>query len=122
MNRNIKLYFWTSHTDTHTQLPELAAERGDLSSHGLTAVGDLLQLPLQLPLLGVGARVLLLHLLQLPLQLLQADHRFIQLEEGVGEKRRGEEEEKDRAYCRGQGEVERGEQEERRGRIYEKRD
>lgn len=66
-------------------LPELAAERGDLSRHTLTAVGKLLQLPLQLPLLGVGARVLLLHLLQLPLQLLQADHRLIQLEEGEGE-------------------------------------
>lgn len=85
-------------------LPELAAERGDLSRHALTAVGKLLQLPLQLPLLGVGARVLLLHLLQLPLQLLQADHRFIQLEEegGMG---REEGEGKDRAHCRGRGET-----------------
>lgn len=72
------------HTDKHTHswLPELAAEGGDLSCHGLTAVGELLQLPLKLPLLGVGARVLLLHLLQLPLQLLQSDHRLIQLEGG----------------------------------------
>lgn len=60
-------------------LPELAAERGDLSCHALTAVGELLQIPLQLPSLGIGARVLLLHLLQLPLQLLQAYHRLIQL-------------------------------------------
>lgn len=68
-----------THTDTqpspiNTWLPELAAERGDLSRHALTAVVELLQLPLQLPSLGIGARVLLLHLLQLPLQLLQAHH------------------------------------------------
>lgn len=68
------------HSVAHTQLPELAAEGGDLSCHSLTAVGELLQFSLQLPLLGVGAGVLLLHLLQLPLQLLQPHHRLIQLE------------------------------------------
>ncbi|KAA8591677.1 hypothetical protein FQN60_017051, partial [Etheostoma spectabile] len=60
---------------------------GDLSGHALAAVGELLQLSLQLPLLGVGARVVLLHLLQLPLQLLQSDHGFIQL--GGGRDERG---------------------------------
>lgn len=74
----------------HTWLPELAAEGGDLPCHTLTAVAELLQLSLQLPLLGVGARVLLLHLLQLPLQLLQSDHRLIQLEEEEEGEKRGE--------------------------------
>lgn len=85
-----------AHTHARTQLPELAAERGDLPRHALTAVSELLQLPLQLPPLGVGARVLLLHLLQLPLQLLQAHHGFIQLEK----------EAQDGAYCRGEGDRE----------------
>lgn len=66
-------------------LPELVAERGDLARHALAAVAQLLQLPLQLPPLGVGAGVLLLHLLQLPLQLLQTHHRLVQLgQEGRG--------------------------------------
>ncbi len=78
-----------THTQTHMWLPELAAQGGDLSRHALTAVGELLQLSLQLPLLGIGARVLLLHLLQLSLQLLQADHRLIQLEEGEEEEEEG---------------------------------
>lgn len=99
----------TENTHTHTWLPELAAERGDLSRHALAAVGELLQLSLQLPLLGVGARVVLLHLLQLPLQLLQADHRLIQL--GGGQERK-KEEEKDG----GRG------NKKRRGQIYKKRD
>lgn len=72
------------HTDTHTHssacwVPELVAQRRDLPGHALTAVSQLLQLPLQLPLLSVGARVLLLHLLQLPLQLLQPHHGLVQL-------------------------------------------
>lgn len=73
-----------SRTNTDTRLPELAAQGGDFPHHALAAVAELLQLSLQLPLLGVGARVVLLHLLQLPLQLLQSDHGLIQLE-GVGE-------------------------------------
>lgn len=72
-----------THTLTHSltclSLPELVAEGGDLSRHALAAVGQFLQLPLQLPSLSVGARVLLLHLLQMPLQLLQTSHRLIQL-------------------------------------------
>lgn len=68
-----------------TALPELVAERGDLARHALAAVAQFLQLPLQLPSLGVGAGVLLLHLLQLPLQLLQTHHRLLQLgQEGGG--------------------------------------
>lgn len=63
-------------------LPELGAERGDLPRHRLAAVCELLQIPLQLPLLSVGARILLLHLLQLPLQLLQSNHWLIQLQWG----------------------------------------
>lgn len=66
-------------------VPELVAECRDLPGHALTAVGQFLQLPLQLPLLGVGARVLLFHLLQLPLQLLQPHHGLVQLQ-GVGKK------------------------------------
>lgn len=86
------------HTHTNTHLPELVAEGGYLAVHGLAAVSEFLQLPLQLPLLGTGARVLLLHLLQLPLQLLQSDHRLIQLQE---KSREEEEEGKDRAQQRG---------------------
>lgn len=109
-------------THKHTGVPELAAERGDLSHHALAAVGELLHLSLQLPLLGVGARVVLFHLLQLPLQLLQAHHRFIQLGGGRGERRR--EEEKDGAYRRGRGETRDRRKEgnkKRRGQIYMKR-
>lgn len=74
-----------AHRPTHSPVPELVAKRRDFSYHALTAVGELLQFPLQLPPLGVGATVLLLHLFQLPLQLLHAHQRLIHLEkEGRG--------------------------------------
>lgn len=93
---------------THMCLPELAAERGDLSCHGLTAVGELLQLPLQLPSLGIGARVLLLHLLQLPLQLLQTYHRLIQLvNEGKRVREEGSDGKEEVEKDRGEGERDR---------------
>lgn len=97
-----------THTSSDGCLPELAAERGDLPCHGLTAVRELLQLSLQLPLLSVGARVLLLHLFKLPLQLLQPDHRLVQLADR-GEEKGGEgavkRKRRKRTYCRGRGET-----------------
>lgn len=85
LNETTRMRSEDAHTCASTRwgacaaLPELVAERGDLSCHALAAVAQFLQLPLQLPSLGVGAGVLLLHLLQLPLQLLQTHHRLIQL-------------------------------------------
>lgn len=70
---------------TFLAVPELTAEGSDLPCHALATVVELLQFSLELPLLSVGARVLLLHLLQLPLQLFQADHRLIQLSDKGGQ-------------------------------------
>lgn len=108
-----------AHMRTPSHLPELVAEGGDLSCHRLTAVRELLELPLQLPLLGTGPRVLLLHLLQLSLQLPQSAHRLIQLQV----KSREEEEE---GQYRGRVEMrdrrKEGSKKKEKGQIFKKQD
>ena len=123
-----------THTHSHTRKhkhswsPELAAERRVLSHQGLTVVSELLHFSLQLPLLGVGARVLLLHLLQLPLQLLQSDHRLVQLKGGGGAEGRGGGEKSkvqrvlQRSGWDGRLEEKAGKRRQRRGRVHKKRD
>lgn len=62
--------------------PELALERGHLAAHGLVALRGLVQLPLQLPAVGVDALGLLLGLLQLPFELLDLCVAFLCLSGG----------------------------------------
>lgn len=59
--------------------PELALERCHLAAHGLIALCGLIQLPLQLPAVGVDALGLFLCLLQLPLELLDPRVSFLSL-------------------------------------------
>lgn len=59
--------------------PELALERRHLAAHGLVALCGLIQLPLQLPAVGVDALGLFLRLLQLPLELLDPRVSFLSL-------------------------------------------
>lgn len=59
--------------------PELALERRHFAAHGLVALRGLIQLPLQLPAVGVDALGLFLRLLQLPLELLDPRISFLRL-------------------------------------------
>lgn len=63
-----------------TGSPELVLERADLAVHGVGGLGGVLQLTLQFPAGGVGPLGLLLSLLQLPLELLQAGGRLVGLQ------------------------------------------
>lgn len=67
----------TSHC---SPVPELALEGVDLAVHGISWLGGVLQLPLELSAVGVGPLGLLFSLLQLPLQLLDARVRLVHLE------------------------------------------
>lgn len=65
-------------------IPEAVPQRGHLAVHGLGGLGDILQLPLQPAAAGLSPGCLLLRLLQLPLQLLHPQVRFLQLGEQRG--------------------------------------
>lgn len=60
--------------------PELVLEGADLAVHGIRRLSGILQLTLQFPAGGIGPLGLLLRLLQLPLELLQAGGCLVRLE------------------------------------------
>jgi hypothetical protein len=70
-------------------LPELALECVHLAAHGLIALGGLIQLPLQLPTVGIDALGLFLCLLQLPLELLDLGIAFLCLSRARQRVRKG---------------------------------
>ena len=63
--------------------PELVLEGADLAVHGVGRLGGVFQLALQFPAGGVGPLGLLLRLLQLPLELLQAGGCLVSLQRRV---------------------------------------
>lgn len=61
-------------------VPQLALQNVDFSVHGVLRLVSILQLPLQLPAVGVGSGHLLLRLLELTFQLARSAVQFVRLQ------------------------------------------